>query len=125
MPPVARCGLSSGWRFGAGVIAALHLAALGHPGGDRVRLVLGPLLFSAVLGVPQLCSFSPCCAGPAMSAALSLGLIATLVALSQFKFTILSMVINFFDILIIDSDTVAFLLSIFPDLRTTLSSPEC
>ena len=30
------------------------------------------------------------------------------------------MVINFFDVLIIDSDTISFLLSIFPDLRTIL-----
>ena len=37
--------------------------------------------------------------------------------LSQLKFSVLWMVINFFDVLIVDSDTVAFLLSIFPDLR--------
>ena len=41
-------------------------------------------------------------------------LFALVVVLSQFKFTILWMVINFFDVLIIDSDTVSFLLSIFP-----------
>ncbi len=40
-----------------------------------------------------------------------------MVVLSQLKFSILWMVINFFDVLIVDSDTVAFLLSIFPDLR--------
>ena len=43
-----------------------------------------------------------------------------MIVLSQFKFTILWMVINFFDILIIDSDTISFLLTIFPDLRITL-----
>ena len=42
---------------------------------------------------------------------------ALVVVLSQLKFSILWMVINFFDVLIIDSDTIAFLLSIFPDLR--------
>jgi len=57
---------------------------------------------------------------PAVSAALSLLLVAALITLSHFKFTILWMVINFFDVLIIDSDTVSFLLSIFPDLRTIL-----
>ena len=30
------------------------------------------------------------------------------------------MTINFFDFLIVDTDTIAFLLAIFPELRTTL-----
>ena len=52
-----------------------------------------------------------------MAAALSLVLFALMVVLSQFKFSILWMVINFFDVLIVDTDTISFLLSIFPDLR--------
>ena len=57
---------------------------------------------------------------PAMSAALSLALVEIIVVLSQFKFSILWMTINFFDVLIIDPDTIAFLLKIFPHLRMTL-----
>jgi phosphoglycerol transferase MdoB-like AlkP superfamily enzyme len=57
---------------------------------------------------------------PAMSAALSLALLETLIVLSQFKFNILEMTVNFFDFLIIDADTISFLLTIFPDLRTAL-----
>ena len=57
---------------------------------------------------------------PGIAAALSLLLLSTLIVLSHFKFTVLWMVLNFFDVLIVDSDTVSFLLSIFPDLRTML-----
>jgi hypothetical protein len=54
---------------------------------------------------------------PAISAALPLLMIAGVVVMSQLKFSVLWMVINFFDVLIIDSDTASFLLSVFPDLR--------
>src|SRR6516165_10168046 len=42
---------------------------------------------------------------PAVSAALSLMIMATLMVLSQFKFNILEMVISFLDFLIVDVDT--------------------
>jgi hypothetical protein len=57
---------------------------------------------------------------PATAAALSLAMFQLIILLSQFKFSILWMTISFFDVLIIDPDTIAFLLTIFPDLRTTL-----
>jgi hypothetical protein len=57
---------------------------------------------------------------PALSAALSLLLIATVIVLSQFKFGAIWMTLNFLDVLIIDPDTVAFLLSIYPHLRPIL-----
>jgi hypothetical protein len=57
---------------------------------------------------------------PAASAALSLMIIALLMALSQFKFNILEMAISFFDFLIVDADTARFLLMIFPELRNTI-----
>ena len=53
---------------------------------------------------------------PATSAALSLMIVGALIALSQFKFSILEMTISFLDFLIVDVDTVRFLLKIFPDL---------
>ena len=55
-----------------------------------------------------------------ISAALSLALFSVVVVLSLFKFSITWMTISFLDILIVDSDTVAFLLNIFPELRTPL-----
>ena len=54
---------------------------------------------------------------PAVAAALSLLTIAGIIALSQFKFNVLEMTLSFFDVLIIDPDTIAYLLTIFPDLR--------
>ena len=58
--------------------------------------------------------------GPALSAAVSLAMIAGLIAASQFKFGVMEMTASFLDLLIIDPDTLTFLLSIYSDLRTTL-----
>jgi hypothetical protein len=106
------------WKVRAGVIAALHVAAFvilamteyGWLGAALSVLFWTCLNFFFLVALRR----------PGISAALSLGIVTILVALSQLKFTILWMVINFFDVLIVDSDTVAFLLSIFPDLRITL-----
>ena len=117
--PTATMGrLAESWKVRAGLIAAIHIAALAIMALTEWGW-LGPslsVLFWAFLNLAFLVALRR----PGISAALSLGLIAILVVLSQFKFTILWMVINFFDVLIVDSDTIAFLLSIFPDLRTTL-----
>src|SRR4051794_13299606 len=59
---------------------------------------------------------------PAVAAALSLITLGTLIVLSQFKFNTISMTIDFLDFLVIDRDTVTFLLGIFPDLRTALTA---
>jgi len=53
---------------------------------------------------------------PAIAAALSLALILTLVVLSQFKHDKLLMTVNFVDLMILDSDTIAFFLAIYPGL---------
>ena len=57
---------------------------------------------------------------PALSGALSLTMVVAIIVLSQFKFGTMWMTLNFFDVMIIDPDTFAFLLSIYPDLRLTL-----
>src|SRR5262249_49663829 len=46
---------------------------------------------------------------PLLAGLLSLGIIEILIVLSQFKFGILEMTVSFFDFLIIDADTIAFL----------------
>lgn len=57
---------------------------------------------------------------PAMAAVLSLVLVEVLITLSRLKFGIVGVTASFLDTLIIDSDTFAFLLTIFPGLRTPL-----
>lgn len=54
---------------------------------------------------------------PIASAALSLAMLALLVLLSLFKYSVLWMTANFVDLMIIDPDTIAFLLTVFPDLK--------
>ena len=101
-----------------GTIAAMHAAAFGvmfwtESGWVAPVLFLlswACLNFTFLLLLPR----------PGIAAALSLLFISILITLSHFKFTVLWMVINFFDVLIVDSDTISFLLSIFPDLRTIL-----
>ena len=54
---------------------------------------------------------------PAIAALISLAILITLTLLSRFKFDKLWMTIDFVDVMIIDRDTAAFLLEIFPGLR--------
>ena len=53
---------------------------------------------------------------PAIAAALSLALILALIQLSQFKYEKLLMTMNFVDVMVFDPDTIAFFLTIYPDL---------
>src|SRR5204863_2215703 len=54
---------------------------------------------------------------PALSGALSLTLVVTLVLLSRLKHDVVQMTANFVDLMVIDRDTAAFLFTIFPSLR--------
>ena len=53
---------------------------------------------------------------PVLSGALSLALFVVLILLSRFKHDILLMTVNFVDVMIVDADTTAFLLTVFPNL---------
>jgi hypothetical protein len=55
---------------------------------------------------------------PGLSAALSFAMLAALITISRFKFSVLWMSASFVDIMIIDADTVAFLWMMFPAVRT-------
>lgn len=57
---------------------------------------------------------------PAMAALVSLGLVELIIVVSRFKFDVTWMTINFLDILMIDPDSLAFLLGVMPDLRLTI-----
>jgi hypothetical protein len=54
---------------------------------------------------------------PTVAALISLGILAVLTLLSRFKFDKLWMTIDFADVMIVDRDTIAFLLELFPPLR--------
>ena len=101
--------------LGVGVLAVIHLAAVGVSVWTE-RGWLGPAIFVLAWALLNFV-FIALLRRPAISAGLSLCLFAAVVMLSQLKFSILWMVLNFFDVLIVDSDTASFLLSIFPDLR--------
>ena len=47
-------------------------------------------------------------------------MVQLLIVISQFKFEILWTTVSFFDVLVIDADSIAFLLTIYPALRTNL-----
>src|SRR5262249_30174106 len=55
---------------------------------------------------------------PALAAALSLVLFAALIIVSRFKFDVLLMLLCFIDVIIIGTDTFAFLMMMFPNVRT-------
>jgi phosphoglycerol transferase MdoB-like AlkP superfamily enzyme len=59
---------------------------------------------------------------PTLAAALSLTLVVVLVLLSRFKHDVLMMTVNFLDIMIIDTDTIAFLLTVFPGLSWRIAA---
>ena len=107
-----------------GVIAAIHLAALAVMAADRIRLVRADDFPDGLGAAEPGFSRADRAARQFRRRCRSL-LFAAVVALSQLKFSILWMVINFFDVLIIDSDTVSFLLSVFPDLRTDIVFGAC
>jgi hypothetical protein len=54
---------------------------------------------------------------PALSGALSLTMVVVLVLLSRLKHDIAQMTVNFVDLMVINSDSAAFLFTIFPNLR--------
>ncbi|HWM47231.1 MAG TPA: sulfatase-like hydrolase/transferase [Xanthobacteraceae bacterium] len=59
---------------------------------------------------------------PLISGALSLAMVAALILLSRLKHDIIWTTVNFVDVLIVDTDTIAFLLTIFPNLGTILAA---
>ena len=101
------------WRLLA--VAAPHLAALAlmceteTDFGSRLSFALswGILNFFWITLVRR----------PALSGALSLTLVVVLVLLSRLKHDVVQMTVNFIDLMMIDRDSVAFLFTIFPNLR--------
>jgi phosphoglycerol transferase MdoB-like AlkP superfamily enzyme len=98
----------------SGLIAALHLAALAlmywSEGGIVANSVF--LLTWGLLNFFWLALLRR----PVVSAALSLAVIVLVILLSRLKYDIIWMTANFLDVMIVNADTVKFLLSVKPDL---------
>jgi hypothetical protein len=106
----ARYGL---WRTGA--VLLLHVAALAILGLTETTLTAAAafLLAWGLLNFLWLALLRR----PGVAATLSLVMIGVLVLLSQLKYQVLMMTANFIDLMIVDTDTVTFLFTIFPALR--------
>jgi hypothetical protein len=97
------------------LLAILHIAALTLMAATETDLVAKAafLLVWALLNCFWLLLFRR----PLVAALLSLELVAVLTLLSRFKFDKLWMTVDFVDLMIVDRDTSAFLLTAFPALR--------
>src|SRR5450631_599280 len=100
------------------LMAALHIAALVIMVVTEldVSTKVTFLLVWALLN----CFWLAALRRPAIAALLSLAFVIALILLSQFKYEKLWMTVNFVDVMIIDQDTVAFLLGVMPWLRWRL-----
>src|SRR5215510_11776565 len=96
------------------LIAALHVAALGLMLWSEAAIV-PKVVFCFTWGLLNF-FWLAVVRRPAVSAALSLAMIVVLILLSRLKYEIIWMTANFLDVVIINADTVAFLLAIKPDL---------
>ncbi|HEY0329478.1 MAG TPA: sulfatase-like hydrolase/transferase [Rhodopseudomonas sp.] len=101
------------WRMLA--VVPPHLAALALMLHSETDLN-GRLGFLLAWGLIN-CGWIAALRRPALSGALSLTMVVLLVLLSRLKHDIVQMTANFVDLMVIDRDTVAFLFTIFPDLR--------
>src|SRR4051812_8524293 len=108
-------------RAGRGRMAALCLGLLLHAGAALLMVtteisLLGMAVFLLVW-VMLNCLWLALLRRPTVAALISLGILIVLTLLSRFKFDKLWMTIDFVDVMIVDRDTTAFLLEIFPGLR--------
>src|SRR6266566_6317120 len=96
------------------LIAALHAAALGLMFWSEVA-VLPKVVFCLTWGLLNF-FWLAVLRRPAVSAALSLVMIVVLILLSRLKYEIIWMTANFLDVMIINADTISFLLAVKPEL---------
>jgi hypothetical protein len=100
--------------FRIALIAALHLASLAIMAFTEADIV-ARLAFLLAWGILNF-FWLGLTRRPTVSAALSLAMIVILVLVSRLKYDIIWMTANFLDVMIIDNDTISFLLSIMPGL---------
>ena len=98
----------------AGLLLGLHLAALAILFGTESGPV-SQLAFVLGWGFFNFCWIA-LLRRPAVAAAISLAWLVLLIVLSQLKQSILFMTVNFVDLMVVDPDTVRFLLTVYPGL---------
>jgi hypothetical protein len=121
MPP-SLASLTSRWaaaesprgKLGIALMVALHLAALGLLVWSEIGLV-PKLAFCFTWGLLNF-FWLAVLRRPIVSAALSLAIIVVLILLSRLKYEIIWMTANFLDVMIINADTIGFLLAVKPEL---------
>jgi hypothetical protein len=96
------------------LIAALHLAAVVIMVNSEDELF--DRIAFALVWIILNCFWLTLLRRAAIAALLSLTMIVALIMLSRLKHEIVFMTVNFFDVLIIDSDSFTFLLTMFPNL---------
>jgi hypothetical protein len=96
-------------------VAAFHLAALGIMLWSELGW-LDMSVFALSWGLTN-CFWLLLLRRPALSAALSFVLLVVLIVVSRFKFDVLWMTLSFIDVMVIDTDTFAFLVMMFPKVR--------
>ncbi len=99
------------------MVLILHTVALGILLWSELDLV-SRLAFVLTWGFLNFCWLA-LLRRPAAAAALSLALVVNLILVSRFKHDIMLMTANFVDVMVIDPDTFAFLMSVFPGLWHT------
>jgi sulfatase-like protein len=100
------------------LIASLHLASLAIMAFTEADII-ARLAFLLAWGILNF-FWLGLTRRPAVSAALSLTMIVILVLVSRLKFDIIWMTANFLDVMIVDNDTISFLLSIVPGLTRNI-----
>jgi hypothetical protein len=98
-----------GARLGA---LLLHLAALAILLATEDNIV-SQMAFALAWGLLN-CLWLVLLLRPILAGVLSLVMIVTLILLSQLKHSVLFMTVNFVDLMIIDWDTIGFLLTVMP-----------
>ena len=96
------------------LLVVLHLAALAILIGTESRPV-PQLAFILSWGFFNFC-WIVLLGRPAIAAAMSLAWLVLLILLSQFKHEVLLMTVNFVDLMVVDADTISFLVKVIPSL---------
>src|SRR5262249_32700315 len=96
------------------LIVAAHATAFGLMLWTEVAFVL-KVVFCLVWGLLNF-FWLAVLRRPAVSAAVSLVLFVVLILLSRLKYEIIWMTMNFLDLMIVNADTIKFLLAVKPDL---------
>src|SRR5262245_58532160 len=111
-----RAAVGQHWLVRIAPLALFHLVALAIMLWSEIAL-LSAAVFALTWGCLNFL-WLMLLRRPALAAALSLVLFVILIMVSRFKYDVLWMSLSFIDVMIIDADTIAFLVMMFPNVRT-------